>query len=103
MASIVCAKILHYFENYNYGASLLMIISMRKAFCDLTLDLKSGDTETWETFRISDSCEGVHRTFIYFDDMSHLDIYWDRTFIRHSRVVTILLIYTTWKYNFNSK
>ena len=28
-----------------------------------------------------------YRTFIYFDIMSHLDIYWERTLIRYSRVV----------------
>ena len=27
-----------------------------------------------------------YRTFIYFDIMSHLDIYWERTLIRYSRV-----------------
>ena len=32
---------------------------MRKAFCDLTSDLKSGDIEMWETFRKNRSCDRV--------------------------------------------
>ena len=31
-----------------------------------------------------------YRTFIYFDIMSHLDIYWERTLIRYSRVNIVM-------------